>query len=60
MKTDADTALDEAKSHVVEAIRALGKIEQEEVYGWDGFTPEYAEKIDEALAALRRIRRDLR
>lgn len=57
--TEADKARDAALAHIVEAIRELAKIE-DEVWGWDGFDPTYAKKLDDALQALRRIRRDLR
>jgi GTPase len=59
-RTTADNMIEEAREHVGRAIEALQVPVIDQCWGWDQFNDEYQQKIQQALNALLKVRRDLK
>lgn len=57
--TSADEALDKAREHVREAVGCLSDILIKEVWGRDRYSEEFDERLEEAFAKLREVKRAL-
>jgi len=59
VRTSADEKRDEAKDHIVDAIKRLTEIVNDEIWGYDDYNEEYKDKLDESISLLRKIKRML-
>lgn len=57
--TTADEKRDEVKKHVEQSLSLLKEIIVDEVWGYDDFSSDYKELLDECMAYLLKVKRRL-
>jgi len=59
VRTSADEKRDEAKEHIKDALKCLTEVTDDETWGYEDYSDDYKDKLEESINLLRKIKRML-